>query len=257
MPVRRKIYLIVLVVLITSTNVFAGPPWDTDDPVPTDFQHWEIFCSSMGSESAGAWAGTAPHVEANYGAVPNVQLSVTIPLCFYSVEGGKTNYGYGDTEFGIKYRFIKKDSGRLHVSVYPSIQVPTGNAEEGLGNGNTQLYIPIWIERVTGKWTTNGGGGYWINPGAGNKNYEFAGVQTQYQCLKNVSIGGELNYITASLAKGNPVDASLLGNTSNEFNFNIGALIDISDESHIIFSVGRSIVGNINLQWYAGYWLTI
>jgi hypothetical protein len=43
-----------------------------------------------------------------------------------------------------------------------------------------QYFLPVWLQKDFGKWTTYGGGGYWINPGAGNKNWWFSGILLQY-----------------------------------------------------------------------------
>jgi hypothetical protein len=241
-----KLCLTLLSLLLISTPLFAGPPYDTDDPQPVDFHHWEVYCSSIGAKNEGAWMGTAPHFEINYGVVPNMQLHVIAPLSFYSSPEDKTDYGYGDTEFGTKFRFINKDSGDFQIGVFPLIEIPTGNSTENPGNGKLQIYLPLWIQKTFGKLTTYGGGGYWINPGTGNKNYEFFGWQAQYQFVKAVSIGAELCYVTASQV-----------GTDNDFRFRIGSIIDFSDNHHLLFSIGRSIAGPTNLQWYIGYQLTL
>lgn len=31
--------------LLVPEIEFAGPPYDTDDPEPVDFEHWELFFS--------------------------------------------------------------------------------------------------------------------------------------------------------------------------------------------------------------------
>ena len=232
--------------LISVQLVYAGPPYDTDDPQPVDFHHWEFYCSSVGLTTTHTSMGTLPHIEINYGVLPNVQLHVVTPASFYTNEEGKTNYGYGDTEFGIKYRFVNKDSGRFQIGIFPIVEAPTGNAKENLGNGKSQLYLPLWIQKTLGKWTTYGGAGYWINPGPGNRNYEFIGWQAQYQIAKSVSVGGEVYYLTPSRVDDN-----------SDLRFRLGSVIDFNDEDHLLLSVGRSIAGNTNLQWYIGYQLTI
>jgi hypothetical protein len=243
---RRYIILIGTFLLLCKSFVYAGPPYDTDDPQPVDFHHWELYCSTIGLRNSVITMGTLPHIEINYGALPNVQLHIISPLVFNTVNEGKTTYGYGDTEFGIKYRFINCDSGNFQIGIFPLLEAPTGNSNESLGNGKAQLYLPLWIQKTIGEWTTYGGGGYWINPGAGNKNYEFIGWQAQYQFVKAVSIGGELYDITASQAGG-----------SNDFRFRIGSVIDFNDHNHLLLSAGRSIIGNTNFQWYLGYQFTI
>jgi hypothetical protein len=226
--------------------IYAGPPYDTDDPQPVDFHHWEFYCSSIGFKYSYATMATIPHVEVNYGVVPNVQLHVIAPMSFYSVKEGMKDYGYGDTEFGVKYRFVNRDSGNFQVGIFPLLEAATGNANENLGNGKAQFYLPLWIQKTIGKWTGYGGGGYWINPGPGNKNYGFIGWQTQYQFVKSVSVGGEVYYVTASEV-----------GTNNDLRFRLGSIIDLTDHHHLLFSIGRSITGNTDLMWYVGYQLTI
>jgi len=262
---RIKIILLLVVILLTLyTPLIAGPPYDTDDPEPVDFQHWEINSSVHIVSSSTILTGFAPFVEANYGAVPNLQLHVMVPLAIYNQSGGKTYYGFGDTELGAKYRFVQEDSNSLRpqISLYPTIEIPTGNASKQLGNGATQFFIPLWIQKSFGKWTTYGGGGYWINPGVGNKNFGFVGWQAQYQVAKNVTIGGELYYVTSSQVSvdGNNAEAySVPANqvsTDNEFRFNVGTTIDFTNFSHLLFSIGRSIIGNTVIQSYIGYQMT-
>lgn len=243
--ISRKNLLLLLFCTIPIMTP-AGPPYDTDDPEPVDFKHWEFYCSSIGTTSMGTSMGTAPHVEVNYGVLPNVQLHILAPLSFYSISGGETNYGYGTTEVGTKYRFVNKDSGNFQIGIFPLVELPTGNTKENLGSASTQLYLPLWIQKTIGKWTTYGGGGYWLNPGSGNKNYEFVGWQEQYQFLKSVSVGTEIYYITASQVGDN-----------GDFRFRLGSVIDFSDHHHLLCSVGRSIQGNTNLLWYIGYQFTI
>jgi hypothetical protein len=58
--------------------------------------------------------------------------------------------------------------------MFPLVEVPSGDADKGLGNGKTQYFLPVWLQKDFGKWTIYGGGGYWINPGTGNKNWWFS-----------------------------------------------------------------------------------
>jgi len=69
-----------MVLAFTATVSVAGPPFFTDDPDPVHYRHWEYYLSSQNlfdfrSKSA---AGTLPHVEVNYGVIPNVQLYLPV-----------------------------------------------------------------------------------------------------------------------------------------------------------------------------------
>jgi hypothetical protein len=74
---------LITVVLILSRNAFAGPPYITDDPEPVEYQHWEVYFASIFAKQPDAWTSTAPHLEVNYGPIPNVQLHIIAPLTLY------------------------------------------------------------------------------------------------------------------------------------------------------------------------------
>ncbi len=98
-----------LVLLLSSRVSVAGPPFLTDDPVPVEPGRWEINNYSIGTFATGAFAGGLPGIDANYGAVENVQLHLQVPLAFARWEGVGTQFGPGDTEIGVKYRFLNAE----------------------------------------------------------------------------------------------------------------------------------------------------
>jgi hypothetical protein len=57
-----------------------------------------------------------------------------------------------------------------------------------------------------GPWTAYGGGGYWINPGAGNKNYSFLGAALWRKVNDRLNLGAEIFHQTSpsSGSKENP-----------------------------------------------------
>ena len=66
-----------------------------------------------------------------------------------------------------------------------------------MGNGKTQVFVPVWIQKEFGKWTTYGGGGYWFNPGEGNRDYWFAGWEVQRKLTEKFTAGLEIQFRTA------------------------------------------------------------
>ncbi len=71
---------VILLVLTVPAEVFAGPPYITDDAEPVEYQHWEVYLASIFTKQPEAWTTTAPHLEVNYGAVPNLQLHTILPM---------------------------------------------------------------------------------------------------------------------------------------------------------------------------------
>ncbi len=119
---------------------------------------------------------------------------------------------------------------RPEIGVFPLVEIPTGDADRGLGAGKTQVYLPIWIQKDFGRWTSYGGGGYWINPGAGRRDYWFAGWLLQRQVSERLALGGELFHQTAS--------TSLGGDSTG---FNLGGVYDLSEHYHLLFSAGSGL----------------
>jgi len=243
----QQIILLILSLIINSTIVFAGPPWDTDDPVPVGFKCWELYLSTHSSYNRTLAQGTLPHFEVNYGVIKNMQLHLVAPLAFNSYYDGKSNYGIGDIEVGVKYRFIQETKYRPQICIFPLCEMPTGNSIKELGNGKAQFLLPVWIQKSFGdKCKTYGGYGYWINPGAGNKNWNYIGWQVQYQAVKNVCVGVEIYHTTPDTKEG-----------KGDTRFNIGSVIDVNTQNHLLISVGRSLTNNTLLQFYVGYLFTI
>jgi hypothetical protein len=223
----------------------TGPPFTTDDPEPVKYHHWEFYVASQHTKSADGWSGTAPHFELNYGAVTNLQLHLIAPLAYDAPAHGTRQYGYGDTEVGVKYRFIQETDASPQVGFFPLLEIPTGSANRGLGSGQVQAFLPVWLQKESGSWTVYGGGGYGINPGVGNQNWGYGGLVAQCQVYKSVLLGAEVYHRTA-MRTGTQADTA----------FNLGAGIDISERHHLLFSVGRSIAGPTEFQAYTAYQFT-
>ncbi len=165
---------------VISIPALAGPPFRTDDPQPVDYQHWEFYVASMQQIDNDQTSATLPHFEINYGVVPDVQLHLVAPLG-YVHDADATHYGYSDTEFGIKYRFVEETETAPQIGIFPLVELPTGDENKQLGTGKVQAYIPIWIQKSWGNWTTYGGGGFWYNPVPDQKNWIFTGWELQYR----------------------------------------------------------------------------
>lgn len=231
--------------LLRSSPALAGPPFLTDDPEPVEYKNWEVYLASQGALDRGGTSITAPHVEINYGVFPNVQLHMIAPMEYVKPEGAPSHYGFGDLELGVKYRFIQENDWRPQVGLFPLLEVPTGDKDKGLGTGEVHAFLPVWLQKSWGPWKTYGGGGYWINPGAGNKDYLFFGWLVQRDLSKYFTLGAEIFHQTQSEVGG---DSST--------GFNVGGMINLTEEHHILFSAGRDFSGPNVASFYVAYQLT-
>jgi hypothetical protein len=234
-----------LIFAFAPRTALAGPPFITDDPEPVEYKHWEVYLASQYKHDRDQNSATLPHIEVNYGLVPNVQVHLIAPLQYVKPEGEASHYGYGDTEFGIKYRFIQETKDFPQVGIFPIVEIPTGDHTSGLGNGKAQVFLPLWFQKSWGPWTTYGGGGYWINPGEDNKNWWQFGWLVQREINKMLTLGAELYYKTASKAD---IDDSK--------GYTVGAIINVTERHHILLSAGQDIHGPNYYSLYMAYQLT-
>ncbi len=220
-----------LLLLALPGLAHAGAPFRTDDAGMLEPGGWEVDLSTSATRTSSGWAGVAPATEANYGVSKGVQVHVVLPLGYVQPRHGRAGMGLGDAEFGVKVRlFTGGESGLPDIAAYPLVEAPVGNQAMGFSTGHTQVFLPLWLQKTVGDWTLFGGGGYWINPGIGNKDYVFTGIGAQRKVTEDLSLGVELFYQGASAA----------GQRSSTGG-NIGAAYDISETIHLLGSIGTGL----------------
>lgn len=233
------------VILLAAARAAAGPPYDTDDPEPVELHHWELYLATHHALTRDGLGGTAPHVEVNYGAQPGLQLHLLVPLAYDRPTGAPARFGAGDLELGVKLRLLTEGRWRPMVGTFPFLEVPVGEAVDGIRTGQPRLFLPVWLQKSAGRLTTYGGAGYWINPGAGHRNWWFVGGQAQVKIATGFSPGAEVYYQTADQAGGR-----------GDLRFNVGLVVDLGEHHHLLASAGRSLVGDTRFQGYFAYLLT-
>ena len=231
--------------LFFIAHSFAGPPFLTDDPEPVDYQHWEFYLFGNGDHAGiNDYTITGPAVELNYGVLPDTQLHLILPMTTVGADGTPTEIGLGDTEFGIKYRFLHETDYLPQIGIFPMAELPTGDADRGLGNGRTWFRLPLWLQKSFGPWTTYGGGGAVLNSAPGQRNYPFGGWLVQRDFGPHLTLGGEL------WAQGQDTD-----NDRGYAALNLGGYYNFTEHFSLLFSAGHSVAGDSHLLWYFGlYW---
>ncbi|MBN8808628.1 MAG: transporter [Sphingomonas sp.] len=234
---RRSRFLpMALALSIAPLPAWAGPPFDTDDPEPTDFQHWELYFFGAGARNGGAFGGSAG-LDLNYGGFHDVQLTATLPVDFVRGPGART--GVGDVELGLKYRFLHDDAHGWSVAAFPRAILPTSGTR--YGSGRVAFLLPVWVQHDWGKWSLFGGGGFTINPGVGNRNYWLAAAALTRQVTGRLSIGVEATHRGPDTVDARPT--STLG---------IGAIWRLKGPLSLLASAGPSFGGRDGDK-YHGY----
>ena len=145
--------------------------------------------------------GVAPSCDCNYGVLPNVQLHVQPGMAIHEAKGAPLQCGPDHTEFGVKYRFIEQDKAGWVLSVG---HLPVARGAHGRCGARSRYWQdpPLWVQKDFGDWTTYGGGGYWINPGPGNKNFWFAGWVLERKITDKLTLGVALFHQTPDAISG-------------------------------------------------------
>ncbi|MDE1943216.1 MAG: hypothetical protein KGI47_08735 [Betaproteobacteria bacterium] len=220
-----------LLLVACPLTVQAGPPFVTDDPEPVPQGHWEVNHAFTGTHALGETTAFLPQLDINYGAAAGVQLHV-MPQAGYSATPGGQAYGAGNTEVGAKIRLTPATASEEDwmVSVYPLHELSSGNAERMLGPGAGSTYLPLWVQTTRGRWTLYGGGGYWINPGAGRSNAWASGWVLLYRVNDRLQLGGEV-FGERSPAPG---ERGFSG-------FNLGGSYGLGPSCSLLFSAGQGL----------------
>lgn len=202
----------------------AGPPYLTDDPVPTDTGHWEIYAFSEG-EGQRSSLDDESGLDLNYGPVAGVQLTATLPFVFSHDRGSGWRSGTGDVELGVKYRFLHDEKDGISAAIFPRAILSTSSIGE---DERTRFLLPLWIGKdFAGGTSIFGGGGYEFNPGPANRSFWQAALALTHNFNKAVSVGGEVTW----------QQNDSLGGT-DQVRAGLGSIVKLSEHSAFLISGG-------------------
>jgi hypothetical protein len=242
----------------SALKLWAGPPFQTDDPDPVDFRHYEFYQFAGYDGTPVESDPVGPAFEFNWGAVPNVQIHVILPFGavrptnnpIYLPGGvGPSAYGLNDMELGVKMRIIKETKIRPEIGTFTMLELPTGSYAKGLGVGTTWYKLPVWIQKSWGEWTTYGGAGYQVVPQVDYRNFAYSGWLLQRNLGKKFTLGGEIySHQKEGFATAQTQSATL---------FDIGGYYYIKNPGlQILAAYGHSFFGQTENYAYLGLYQT-
>jgi hypothetical protein len=216
--------LAALLLAAAAAPAWAGPPYLTDDPAPTDTGHWEIY-GFTAAEGHRSDIDTDAGFDLNYGAIKDVQLTATLPLSFTHAAQEGWHGGAGDAELAVKYRFVSDERSGFSAAIFPRVILPTASHSPG---EKARFLLPLWLQKdFAGGTSVFGGGGYMINPGAGNRDFWQGGIAVTQDVGKKLSVGAEV------IRQG----SDALGGTSQS-RADLGAIVQLSEHYALLFSGG-------------------
>jgi hypothetical protein len=235
-----------------------GPPFQVDDPVPVDFNHYEfyIFGATDGTPAETDYSG--PAFEFNWGAVPRVQLHAILPWgginpankAIYAPAGaGPSAKGLIDMELGAKIAYIKESKHIPQIGTFTMFEMPSGNADRGLGVGKVWYRLPLWLQKNEGKWLFDGGAGETLVSQQGYHDYPYGGFLLKREMSKKLDLAAEIfshggeGPIVPQAHASTMIDAGGYWHLKGEEGF------------QFLFAYGHSIAGETENYAYLGlYW---
>jgi hypothetical protein len=252
---HRSTLTLFLLFMLTASRVWAqGPPFQTDDPTPVDFQHYEFYVFGTLSSTPLETDPVGPAFEFNWGAVPNVQIHAVLPFgAILPSKGlGHTEpnaYGLSDMELGVKYGFIKQTKRRPQFGTFPMLELPTGSYDKGLSVGKVWCKLPLWVEKDLGSWTLDGGAGYAIVKQDGYRNFPYGGFLVKRELGKTLELAAEI-FSHAAEGLGTPhTGSSTLVDAGGYYHFKSPGL-------QLLFAYGHSVAGQTENYAYLGLYKT-
>lgn len=189
-----------LFVALFATPAVAGPPYATDDPDPTDPNGIEAYVFTDGDWSHG-YDG-AMGVEANYGAAPDVQLSVGLPL---AVMTNPLTVGRDNVELSAKWRFAEGKKAGWSVATFPGVTLPTAKGARGV-----EVLLPVWAGWRKGDVAVFGGGGRVLTTVPGTRDHWVAAIAATRQ-FGRANFGIETTHEGAAEVDGHAVSTVAMG----------------------------------------------
>jgi len=213
------------VLLVLTGPALAGPPFVNDDPEPTDLGHWEIYNFAAATRIPGETTGQAG-IDINYGGAKDLQLTAVVPVEFQTGVAA----GLGDIELGAKYRFLHQAQGGLtpDVAFFPRVFAPT--QPRRFGDQGVNLLLPLWAQKDFGAWSLFGGGGYQLNPGAGERNFWQSGLALSRALSDRLSLGAEIYHQTPDSQGAKPFTG-----------VNLGGALRVSQHWSLLASAGPGV----------------
>ena len=253
-----RLFLLILVLSGIRVWAQAGPPFQTDDPTPVDYGHYEAYLFGTVDGTPAELDPVAPAFEFNWGAVPNLQLHAILPFAavipsnnpIYAPGGiGPSAFGYTDMELGAKIAFIKESKYIPQIGTFTMFEIPTGNYDRGLGVGKVWYKVPLWLQKNFGHWLLDGGGGVVIVPQTQYRNYPYGAFLLKYVFGERLELGGEV-FSHAHEGYATPqTEASTMIDIGGYYHFKHHT------GEQFLFCYGHSVAGQTEQYAYIGmYW---
>jgi hypothetical protein len=210
----------------------GGPPLQTDDPGTPGNGNWEINVAMTAEGRFEESLFEAPLLDINYGLGNRVQIMFEIPFILRDASGESIRSGFGNSMFGVKWRFFENQNHGLDMSVYPQFEFnnPTDSVIRGLADPGNRFLLPVQLAKDFGPIDVNGELGYRV---VGSDRDEWiAGLAAGRQSTKRLQLLGEI------------FAAGKIGGKERETTLGAGGRYRLCEQIGLLFMAGRGMWGS-------------
>jgi hypothetical protein len=152
-------FLLFFFLLLSSTSAFAqgGPPYYTNDPGTPGPFNWEINIGYMPFFYSDQSVSHTPDVDINFGIGDRIQLTyenawLRVQNPATAAQFGRTQFGLGQSNPGVKWRFYDSGEDGLSVSVFPQFFLNNPNDAErrGITPASQSFLLPFEFSKKFG-----------------------------------------------------------------------------------------------------------
>lgn len=140
--------------LLASISAFAqgGPPYYTNDPGTPGNHNWEINFGYMPFLYSDRSVSHTPDVDINFGVGDRIQLTYENAWLRVQNPSSKTEYGLGQSNPGVKWRFYDAGEGRLAISMFPQLFLnnPNDGVRRGITSASEAFLLPLEFTKKIG-----------------------------------------------------------------------------------------------------------
>jgi hypothetical protein len=136
----------------SSSLAQGGPPYYTNDPGTPGHLNWEINLGYMPFYYSGQSDSHTPDVDINFGVGERIQLTYENAWLRVQNPGSKTEFGLGQSNPGVKWRFYDAGEDGLSVSVFPQLFLnnPNDAVRRGITSPTDSFLLPLEFSKKFG-----------------------------------------------------------------------------------------------------------
>jgi hypothetical protein len=136
----------------TSALAQGGPPYYTNDPGTPGHLNWEINLGYMPFFYSDQSVSHTPDLDINFGVGDRIQLTYENAWLRVQNPSSRTQYGLGQSNPGLKWRFRDHGESGLNISVFPQLFLnnPNDAVRRGITAASESFLLPFEFSKKIG-----------------------------------------------------------------------------------------------------------